>query len=357
MRRLASLATVVLAAMVTAVPAGAQGQPEAPQEPAPRFRSAVDLVSVAAVVRDRKGRFVENLVAEDFLVIEAGEQREILGFRSETDGPVNLAILFDISGSMRVGSKAWAAREAARSVFGALRPSDQAALFSFDTKLQRVRDFTSDFAALTSALDAVDSPFGQTSLYDAVAQTARAVAAVAKRPGESMQRAAVIVITDGIDTRSRLKPSEVSGIASQIDVPVYVLAVMSTIDDEAKFHAPASPDAGSLRDLARWTGGELFTANAPERTAEVSQGIVAELRHQYLLAFEASPRPGWRTLEVKARNPDLIVRARSGYTAGERLSMDSSGKGLIATSKEAGDFAGVQPAVRVSGTGHTWRDR
>ncbi len=53
--------------------------------------------------------------------------------------------------------------------------SDQAALFSFDTKLERVRDFTSDFRSLLAALDKVDAPYGQTSLYDAVAEAARAV--------------------------------------------------------------------------------------------------------------------------------------------------------------------------------------
>lgn len=345
MRGLGLRGTLVMAMLAVAAPIEAQ-QGSQPQQEAPRFRSAADLVSVAAVVRDRRGRFVQDLSAEDFIVIEAGQRRDIRGFRYEADGPVNLAILFDISGSMRVGSKAWGAREAAKTIFGLLRPSDQAALFSFDTKLQKVHDFTADFGALSASLGRVESPFGQTSLYDAVAQTARAVAHVAKRPGESMQRAAVIVITDGIDTHSRLTPAQVSGIASQIDVPIYVLAVMSSIDDETRLQVAASPDVGSLRDLAVWTGGDLFTANAPERTAEVSAAIIGELRHQYLLAFEASPRPGWRTLEVKARNPDLVVRARSGYTAGERLSMDAAEKGM-----------NVQPAVRESGTGHSWRDR
>jgi Ca-activated chloride channel family protein len=325
------VSTLVLAALVSSAPtAAAQVAADEPQEPATRFRSSLDLVSVSAVVRDRKGRFVQDLEAGDFMVIEAGHQRPIVGFKSEADGPVKLAILFDISGSMRVGSKAAAAQDAARTILGALRDTDQAALFSFDTKLRRVRDFTSDFKDLASAIGDVERPYGQTSLYDAVAQTARAVAAVAKQPGAAMERAAVIVLTDGIDTHSRLRPAEVSGIASQIDVPVYVLAVMSIVDDERRFEEPQVADAGSLRDLARWTGGELFTANAPVRTTAVAQGIVNELRHQYLLAFEASPKPGWRTLEVKARNPDLVVRARSGYTAGERLSMETVDKGLIA---------------------------
>ena len=195
-------------------------------------------MSVVAVVRDRKGRFVPDLSQRDFIVVESGETRPIVGFRAETDGPVRLAIVFDVSGSMRVGTKAADAREAARQVLSSLGGSDQAALFSFDTKLERVRDFTSDFGSLIRALDKVDSPYGQTSLYDAVAEAARAVAGSRGVEGPSPQRAAVVVLTDGVDTHSRLKPGEVSGIASEIDVPVYVMAVMSSIDDPQMFDDP-----------------------------------------------------------------------------------------------------------------------
>jgi VWFA-related protein len=284
------------------------------------------LVSVVAVVRDRKGRFVPDLAQRDFIVVESGETRPILAFRAQTDGPVRLAIVFDVSGSMRVGTKVVDAREAARQVLSSLGGSDQAALFSFDTKLELVRDFTSDFGSLLSALDKVDPPYGQTSLYDAVAAAARTVAGRRGAEGSSPQRAAVLVVTDGVDTHSRLKPGEVSGIASEIDVPVYVMAVMSSIDDPKMFDDPEAATAGGLRDLARWTGGELFTMSAPAHTSLAARQIVSELRHQYLLAFEASPRPGWRSLEIKARSRDLTVRARSGYTAGGRSSMDVSGR-------------------------------
>jgi VWFA-related protein len=307
-------------------PASAPAQAPTPTttQPGTTFRSAVDLVSVAAVVRDRKGRFVPDLSQRDFIVVESGQNRPIVGFKAETDGPVRLAIIFDVSGSMRVGTKAADAREAARQVLSSLSGSDQAALFSFDTKLERVRDFTSDFESIAAALDEVDRPYGQTSLYDAVAEAARAVAGSKtaqlgspQRTGVP-QRAAVIVLTDGVDTHSRLKPGEVAGIASEIDVPVYVMAVMSTIDDPRMFDDPEAATAGGLRDLARWTGGELFTMSAPAQTSLAARQIVSELRHQYLLAFEASPRPGWRSLEIKARSRDLTVRARSGYTAGGR---------------------------------------
>ena len=91
-------------------------------------------------------------------MVESGESRPIVGFKAETNGPVRVAIVFDISGSMRVGTKAADARAAARQLLSALGGGDQAALFSFDTKLERVRDFTSDFGSLIAALDKVDSP-------------------------------------------------------------------------------------------------------------------------------------------------------------------------------------------------------
>jgi hypothetical protein len=142
------------------------------------------------------------------------------------------------------------------------------------------------------------------------------VASSKNADGRSPHRTAVVVLTDGVDTHSLLKPGEVSGIASGIDVPVYVMAVMAGIDDPKQFDNPEAATAGGLRDLARWTGGELFTMSAPAQTTFAAQQIVSELRHQYLLAFEASPRPGWRSLEIKARSDKFTVRARSGYSAG-----------------------------------------
>jgi len=322
--RRVSSAVVATALMAAAGPASAFAQEpasptqgQATEQSGGRFKSAVDVVSVVAVVRDRKGRFVPDLSQRDFTIVESGQNRPIVGFKAEADGPVRLAIVFDVSGSMRVGTKAADAKAAARQLLSALGGSDQAALFSFDTKLEKVRDFTSDFASLDAALERVDKPYGQTSLYDAVAETARAVAG---GHGEKVtpQRSAVVVLTDGVDTHSRLTPGEVSGIASEIDVPVYVVAVMSVIDDPRIFDASEAEPTGGLRDLAHWTGGELFTVSAPAQNSLAARQIVSELRHQYLLAFEASPNPGWRSLEVKARGHELVVRARSGYTSGGR---------------------------------------
>ena len=284
--------------------------------PVATFRSSIDVVSVSAVVRDRKGRFVGNLERKDFIVTESGLSRPILDFRAQSDGPVKLALLVDISGSMRVGSKAVDARQAASHIFGALRLGDEAAIFSFDTGLDRVTPFTSDIATLEASLGKVQAPFGQTSLYDAVAQTARAVASEGPGGGRVPQRSAVVVLTDGIDTRSRLTSEQVATISSSIDIPVYIVAVMATIDDPREGGTAQQEVAGPLPTLARWTGGEMFMASAPAHASVAARQIVEELRHQYVIAFEASTREGWRALEVRARDRALTVRARAGYSSG-----------------------------------------
>jgi VWFA-related protein len=212
-------------------------------------------------------------------------------------------------------------------LFAGLRPIDQAAIFTFDTGLDQVTTFTSDRAALEAALDTTLKPYGQTSLYDATARVARVVAEESRTAGGLPQRAAVVVLTDGIDTRSQLTPQQVATIASGIDVPVYIVAVMAKIDDP---RARQEDDAGAvgipatrLQDLAQQTGGELFLASAPAHASVAARQILAEMRHQYVLAFEASTRPGWRPLEVRAKDGHT-VRARSGYTAGSRgVSMNS----------------------------------
>lgn len=297
----------------------AQPSPADQQAPPARFRSSVDLVSVAAVVRDRKGRFVKDLSQKDFEIVEGGQYRPILDFRAELNGPVKLGLLLDISGSMRVGARTVDAKAAAKHVFAGLRGTDQAAVFTFDTMLSETQAFTSDQDALARALDSAEKPFGQTSLYDAIAQTARMVASASSNGRRGLpQRSAVVVITDGIDTRSRMTPSEVSMVASEIDVPVYILAVVANVDDprENPEDQRAVVLASDLRELARRTGGDLYISSAPAHASVAAREMVSELRHQYVLAFEASTRAGWRPLEVRTRQGSWIVRARTGYVGG-----------------------------------------
>ena len=314
-KRLAAAALAILMAVVCA-PSVAFPQDTSSQTPKPTFRSAVDLVSVAAVVRDRKGRFARYLRKDDFVVEEGGARRELVDFRSDDNAPVRVALLFDVSGSMRLASRLEDARAAARQVLSTLKlgdAADEAAVFSFDMNLQSLQSFTADVGAIEDALSRV-APYGQTSLYDAIAQTARNV--YESHMGDPKRRA-VVVFTDGLDTSSELKPEEVAAIASGIDVPVYVMTVVSDVERDKGSQSEVAETP--LRELARATGGELFVTSAPAHESIAARQIVDELRHQYVLAFSASPGAGWHRLTVRTRDKDLVVRARSGYRAGARV--------------------------------------
>ncbi len=306
-------AIAVLAAVVVCASSFAAASNLQVPQAKPTFHSAVDLVSVAAVVRDKKGRFARDLRKEDFVVEEAGARREIVDFRADDNAPVRVALLFDVSGSMRLASRLEDARACARQVLSALRlqsDADEAAVFSFDMNLQSLQPFTADAGAIEQALARV-APYGQTSLYDAIAQTAEHV--VESRPHDPRRRA-VIVFTDGIDTSSEMTPAQVSAIAAGIDVPVYVMTVASDVDRDKG--AQSQQAEGPLRGLSRATGGDLFVTSAPAHESIAARQIVDELRHQYVLAFAATPDAGFRRLTVKTTNRDLVVRARSGYKAG-----------------------------------------
>ena len=310
---LITLTAVLSLFVLTSSRTSAQEPPPtaAQQPPIAAFTSSVDVVRISAIVRDHKGRFVRDLSARDFEVMDGGDPQRIADFRSEVAG-VSLALLFDVSGSME--DQLPNAREAAAHVVSWLDPlRDEVAIFTFDTHLDEVLTFTTGLKALPESLSAVE-PFGATSLYDAIAATARQVAVRKDR------RQAVVVFTDGTDTASRLTPPEVSGIASAIDVPVYIFGIVPAIDNPSEgISTPAAQEfvTGGLANLAAWTGGHLSVASTIASRSQSARQIVDELRHQYLIAFESSGRPGWHPLVVRARSKDLVVRARSGYFAGQ----------------------------------------
>jgi Ca-activated chloride channel homolog len=283
--------------------------------PTPTFHAAVDLVTLNAVVRDRHGRIVTNLKRDDFEVLDSGVRRPITQFRAE-GAAISVALLFDASGSMQVASKIEDARRVARRFLSCLEIGrDELAVYSFDTRLRQLQPFAPYRAdgSLERSLFSL-KPFGMTSLNDAIAGTAREVAA---RPNAHR---AVIVLTDGVDNDSRLTPAEVSGIASAIDVPVYILAVVSPLEHVGTATAVDSEHplpVGELTDLARWTGGRLYVTSGAEQETAAARDIADELRHQYLIAFEPASLPGWHPLEVRARDHRLLVRARSGYFTGQ----------------------------------------
>ena len=310
--------------LVSVLAAGVQAQTATPheprKEPAITFKSRVEVVTVTAAVRDRRGRIVRDLKSADFEVLDGGAARELRDFYSG-EAPISLAVLLDISGSMAVGGNMDRARHAVALAMTMLNGAeDEAALYTFDSKLEEVVSFTKDVDRIRR-VSLEGKPWGMTSLYDAVAAAAGSVAERANR------HRALLVITDGVDTGSRLSAPEVSGIASSIDVPVYLLTVVTPLDHPGGEYAVVAADGAAaqtatLADLARWTGGNMRIASVPAHSLEAIRDLFAELRYHYVITFEPGARPGWHPLEVRTRNKDLTVHARSGYMAGQTRSDD-----------------------------------
>ena len=308
---------VLTALYLSMVPGVARAQTStgpARQEPTIIFKAGVEVVTVTAAVRDRRGRVVRNLKKTDFEVIDSGTARELRDFYAG-EAPISLAVLLDISGSMAVGGNMDRARHAVAVAMGMLTGGDdEAALFTFDSKLQEIVGFTKDLDHIRR-VSLEGRPWGLTSLYDAVAATARSVAERGNR------HRALLVITDGVDTGSRMSAPEVSGIASAIDVPVYLLTVVTPLDHPGGELAVSSSDGAAsdtatLAELAAWTGGDMRVASVPAHTVEAIRDLFTELRYQYLITFEPGARPGWHPLEVRTRNNDMTVHARGGYMSG-----------------------------------------
>jgi Ca-activated chloride channel homolog len=271
------------------------------QDKPPTFRTGVTLVPITVVVRDSRGQLVHGLTQDDFDVFENKQRRKIVEFRSTQNAPVSLALLFDTSSSMSDANHVQG-KAVVNALLGVMDPkSDEAALFTFDQKLRQETPFTSDPDLIRTAA-AKTVAWGQTSLYDAVADTAKQLAE------RSSPRQAVLVVTDGKDTSSTRSASDVSQTASSVDVPVYVVAV-------ANRRGLFGRGDSSLSTLARATGGEQLEASTPEQAASAVAALMTELRQQYFLAIEAAPSSGWYKLDVKVKQGNLKVRARSGYHA------------------------------------------
>jgi Ca-activated chloride channel homolog len=305
-----------LALAVAGAVVAAQGPPPAPVRPDGQvtFKSGVEAVTVSVAVRDASGHVVRDLKKADFEVLDTGVHREIKDFYVG-DAPISLALILDISGSMAVGGNMDRAREAVAVATMSLRSgSDEAALFTFDSQLQEVVPFTTDVNRIHK-VSLKGKPWGLTSLYDAVGTAAKAVAERANR------HRALLVITDGVDTGSKMTAAQVSGIASSIDVPVYLLRVVNPLDHPGGELEVIETDgrtvqAATLADLARWTGGDMRVTSVPAHTSIAVHDLFEELRYQYLITLEPGARPGWHPLEVRTRKKSLVVHTRGGYIAG-----------------------------------------
>ena len=263
------------------------------------FRTDARLVEVYATVTDSRGRHVDDLGRDEFLILEDGKELRATAFENRTSA-VSCALLLDTTASMQAALPALKA--SALRLIGELRPIDSMAVYSFSESVTALQPFTTDTNAAARAVLRTQA-FGKTALYDALVRVSRDLAG---RAGKK----AIVVFTDGADNLSALTSDTALRRARTLGVPVYTIAQGDALE---------SPDLlNQLAAISKATGGAAFTIHSPAEIAPVFDSVSQDLMHGYLFAFQpaATEEHGWRSIEVKLRSPHgRKVRARKGYVS------------------------------------------
>lgn len=310
------------------------------------IRVETDLTNLFFTATNKQNRFVTTLKEEDVRVTEDGQAQTILTFQRETDRPLSIAFLIDVSVSEErtLPQEKAAARTFIETIIQSNK--DQAAIIPFTGSAFLEQDLTRDVLSIYRALERVEVAMpaylgsgrpisgiasgpgmkatpreGTTAIWDAVAVTASEVLFPNQRhKGESQQsqhqrRRAIILLTDGQDTTSRLLRSEAINRALEAETVIYAIGI-----GDSKYEGI---DKDALNAVAVATGGRAFFPKREDDLKDAFSEIEQELRSQYLIAYSSTNkrRDGtYRQMRVDITNPELQkeklkLRYRPGYFA------------------------------------------
>jgi Ca-activated chloride channel family protein len=300
-------------------PVGMLGQTSAaasqPQAAATTFKAATELVALNVTVTDSRDRYVTGLAKEDFAVFDDGVPQDVTFFAS-TNVPLDLAIMIDTSASM--ADKMAFVHEAATRFVHTLRPGDRAEILGFSEQASVLAPFTSDTAALDTAVEAT-APHGSTALYTSLYVAIEDLSRLGKKLGD-VRRQAIIVLTDGEDTASLLSFDDLLDSAKHAGVAVYTISVISQFDtkrmDEGGGRRFINESDFALKTLSQDTGGRSFFPMELRDLNGVYAQIAQELSSQYSLGY--SPKiygdGAFHRLMVRVlHHPEARSRTRAGY--------------------------------------------
>ena len=298
-------------------------------------RVDTDVTNLPFTAMDKQRRFITTLRAEDVRVLEDGVPQKLFTFQRETDRPLAITFLIDISRSQEftLPDEKAAARSFIEKVIQSNR--DLVALVPFTGLAYLEQGLTRDMLSVYRVLERIEvavpaylgagrplpgipvgpgllapPPEGTTAIWDAVALTSLNV--LANAPG--LRRRAIILLTDGIDTASRLMMREAISRSLAAETVVYVIGIGSKRD---------GIDRDALKDLAQRTGGRAFF---PDKKFDLNAAfgeIERELRTQYLIAYSSTNKKrdgSYRKITIELVNPELKkekleIRHRPGYYA------------------------------------------
>jgi Ca-activated chloride channel family protein len=260
----------------------------------------VNLVELPVSVYDANGAAVSGLEQAQFHVLEQGKPQKISSFSYASNLPLSLGVLIDHSGSMKPRMKE--AKEAAVEFFKLiLHGQDKAFVGGFSWDPAKLAPFATSAAALEEQVDAIGEANGGTALYDAIVTGLYRFRSLEGRK-------ALIVVTDGEDTTSRLSYDDMLQYVRAARVPIYFIGIaLGALDFSG---------TSKMKELAAETGGvAYFIRNVKELPATYT-ALEKDLRSQYLVAYytESTKKDSkYRTVEVKVDRPGVKVRTIRGF--------------------------------------------
>ena len=272
------------------------------------IRKRVDEVNVLFIATDKHGKFVRNLTQNDFNFLDDHKPvQAIVNFRRETDLPLKLGLIIDVSGSVR--TRFDFEQDAANSFLQhVIRAGfDKAFVMGFNAKQEIRQEFTDNLQLLSAGIHSLHNG-GGTALYDAIYHACQDK--LAREQSDRPQRRALIVLSDGDDNQSEYTLGQAVEMAQRAEVIIYAI---STDDSGLVLRGDKN-----LEKLAATTGGRAFF---PFKMKDIKNSFAAiedELRSQYVVSYHPAdfdPDGRYRSIEIMALKKDLQVRARKGYYA------------------------------------------
>lgn len=320
----------------SASPSPSPKKDELPQDSDEVVKVETNLTNIFFTAADRNKRFISDLKSEDIRVLEDGQPQEIFTFQTNIDLPLSLAILVDTSSSEErtLPDLKIAARAFLENVLRASK--DEAAIISFTGETTLEQGFTGSLERLRQAIDRVEyvppsgyigggvvvngtppisgtnqSLAGSTAIWDAIWATCEELIATSAEH----TRRAIILLSDGDDTSSRMKMHDAIERAQKTDALIYAIG----IGDRYTFGV----DEGSMRKIAEQTGGRAYFPRHERDLRDAFTQIQRDLREQYLVAYSPSNKArdgSYRKIEIQLVNPalkqqNLKLNYRSGYFA------------------------------------------
>jgi len=304
---------------------------------APTFRTDVTTVTVDVSVTDNKGRFIPNIPAGNFLVLEDKVPQKITSFNMG-EAPMTVCLVIEWSNlNQSYWSETWyQTLTAAYGFLKTLKPDDYVAVVAYDMRPEILSDFSTNKRDAYQAMKRLQlAAYSEANLYDAVTDTAERMSGIEGRKS-------IVLISSGIDTFSKLTFGQTRRKLQMAGVPIYSIGLMQAIREYYDARGALSPIArmdylqadNTLRTFSKETGGMSFFPRFYGEFPSIFANIAQALRNQYSIAYQPGNQAKdgtYRKIKVELVNPatneklrivnqkgksiKYRIIAKSGYTA------------------------------------------